>query len=77
VYQYATGISASAALSKQVLEEGESAVARYLDFLRGGGSDTSINLLKGAGVDMTTAAPIHAALDRFDEVIAQMEELAG
>jgi len=76
VYQYATGISASAALSKQVLAEGESAVSRYLDFLRGGGSDTSINLLKGAGVDMTTAAPIHAALDRFDEVIAQMEELA-
>jgi oligoendopeptidase F len=76
VYQYATGISASAALSKQILNEGEPAVSRYLNFLCGGGSDTSINLLKGAGVDMTTPEPINLALDRFDEVIAQMEELA-
>jgi oligoendopeptidase F len=76
VYQYATGISASAALSKQILSEGQPAVERYLNFLRGGGSDTSINLLKGAGVDMTTPDPINLALDRFDEVIAQMEELA-
>ena len=76
VYQYATGISAAAALSKQVLEEGEPAVERYINFLRGGGSDTSINLLRGAGVDMATPQPIHQALDVFDSVIAQMEELA-
>ncbi len=76
VYQYATGISAAAALSKQILEEGEPAVSRYIEFLRGGGSDTSINLLRGAGVDMATPQPIHQALDVFDSVIAQMEELA-
>ena len=76
VYQYATGISAAAALSKQILEEGEPAVARYIEFLRGGGSDTSINLLRGAGVDMATPTPIHQALDVFDSVIAQMEALA-
>lgn len=76
VYQYATGISAAAALSKQILEEGEPAVARYIEFLRGGGSDTSINLLRGAGVDMATPQPIHQALDVFDSVIAQMEALA-
>src|SRR4028119_1716085 len=76
VYQYATGISAAAALSKQILEEGQPAVARYLHFLRGGGSDTSINLLRGAGVDMATPQPVHQALDVFDSIIAQMEELA-
>ncbi len=76
VYQYATGISAAAALSKQILEEGEPAVARYIEFLRGGGSDTSINLLRGAGVDMATPQPIHQALDVFESVIAQMEKLA-
>lgn len=76
VYQYATGISASAALAKEILAGDESAVERYLHFLRGGGSDTSINLLKRAGVDMTTPDPINSALDRFDSIISQMEELA-
>jgi oligoendopeptidase F len=76
VYQYATGISAAAALAKQILEEGEPAVQRYLNFLRGGSSDTSINLLRGAGVDMTTPQPVHQALDVFDEIIARMEALA-
>jgi oligoendopeptidase F len=76
VYQYATGISAAAALSKQILEEGEPAVQRYLNFLRGGSSDNSINLLRGAGVDMATPQPIHQALDVFEDIIAQMEALA-
>lgn len=76
VYQYATGISASAALARDILADDKDAVSHYLDFLRGGSSDTSINLLKRAGVDMTTPAPINAALDRFDDIIAQMEVLA-
>jgi oligoendopeptidase F len=76
VYQYATGISAAAALSKQIVEEGQPAVERYLNFLRGGGSDTSINLLRGAGVDMATPQPVHQALDVFDSIIGQMEDLA-
>jgi oligoendopeptidase F len=76
VYQYATGISAAAALSKQIVEEGQPAVERYLNFLRGGGSDTSINLLRGAGVDMATPQPVHQALNVFDSIIGQMEELA-
>ncbi len=76
VYQYSTGICAAAALAKGILEEGQPAVERYLGFLRGGGSDTSINLLRGAGVDMATPQPIHQALDVFDSVIAQMEALA-
>ena len=76
VYQYATGISASAALAQEILAGNAEAVERYLNFLRGGSSDTSINLLKGAGVDMATPDPINAALDRFDAIIAQMEALA-
>lgn len=75
VYQYATGISAAQTLAKQILSEGAPAVERYLDFLRGGGSKTSIDLLRGAGVDMTTPAPIHAAIDAFEEAVAQMEAL--
>jgi oligoendopeptidase F len=77
VYQYATGISAAQSLARQILKEGEPAVERYLNFLRGGGSKTSIDLLKGAGIDMTTPDPINAALDIFEETIAEMEKLAG
>ena len=76
VYQYATGISAAQSLAGQILAEGAPAVERYLEFLRGGSSKTSIDLLKGAGVDMTTPAPIHAALDAFENAVAQMEALA-
>jgi len=75
VYQYATGISAAQTLAKQILSEGAPAVERYLGFLRGGGSQTSIDLLCGAGVDMTTPAPIHAAIDAFEDAVAQMEAL--
>ncbi len=76
VYQYATGISAATALSQQILQEGAPAVERYLQFLSGGSSKTPVDLLKGAGVDMTTAKPIHQALDVFDDIIGQMESLA-
>ena len=76
VYQYATGISAAQTLARQILREGEPAVERYLKFLRGGGSMTSIDLLQGAGVDMTTPDPINAAIDAFEETVAEMEKLA-
>ena len=75
VYQYSTGISAAAALSRQILTEGEPAVARYLRFLSGGSSANSIELLRGAGVDMATPQPVHQALDVFNEVIGEMEAL--
>ncbi|PQV63872.1 oligopeptidase F, MEROPS family M03B [Abditibacterium utsteinense] len=76
VYQYATGISAAQSLARQILLEGEPAVERYLNFLRGGGSKTSIELLRGAGIDMTTPEPINVAIDIFEETIAEMEKLA-
>jgi oligoendopeptidase F len=75
VYQYATGLSAALALSKQILAEGQPAVERYLRFLRSGSSRSSIDLLRDAGVDMTTPAPIQAAMDQFDALLDQLETL--
>ncbi|MFS0613707.1 oligoendopeptidase F [Lederbergia ruris] len=75
VYQYATGFSAAAALSKQILEEGDPAVERYLAFLKAGSSDYPIEVLKKAGVDMTSAQPIEAACQIFEEKLNEMEAL--
>jgi oligoendopeptidase F len=77
VYQYATGISAASALVQQILREGKPAVERYLKFLRCGSSDYSIELLKKAGVDMTSPEPVRQALSMFESHLAQMEELIG
>ncbi len=75
VFQYATGYSAATALSSQILNEEEGAVDRYLDFLKAGNSDYPIEVLKKAGVDMTSKEPILAALDVFEEKLNEMEEL--
>ncbi len=75
VYQYATGFSAATALSKQILEEGEPAVKRYIDFLKAGSSDYPIEVLKKAGVDMTSAEPIRQACQVFAEKLDEMEQL--
>ena len=75
VYQYATGISAACALVQQILHEGKPAVDRYLRFLQSGSSDYSIDLLKKAGVDMTSPEPVRQAFQLFESHLAQMEEL--
>lgn len=75
VYKYATGFSAATALSQQILQEGKPAVERYLDFLKSGSSDYSINLLKRAGVDMTSPEPVNKALKVFEELLDEMERL--
>ncbi|MCM3595221.1 oligoendopeptidase F [Metabacillus idriensis] len=75
VYQYATGFSAATALSKQILEEGKPAVDRYLEFLKSGSSDYPIEVLKKAGVDMTSPQPIEEALKVFEEKLNEMEQL--
>jgi oligoendopeptidase F len=77
VYQYATGVSAASALVQQILQEGQPAVQRYLAFLSSGSSDYSIELLKKAGVDMTSPEPVRQALQLFDSHLTQMEELLG
>ena len=75
VFQYATGYSAAIALSRRILDEGGKAVEDYLHFLSGGCSQDPIDLLKGAGVDMTSPQPIQSALDLFGELLDEMEAL--
>ena len=75
VYQYATGYAAAIALSRRILREGEPAVKDYLGFLSGGCSADPITLLRGAGVDMASPAPIEDATKLFGELIDEMEAL--
>ncbi|MGA9400759.1 oligoendopeptidase F [Haladaptatus sp.] len=75
VYQYSTGISAAVALADKILEEGEPAAERYLDFLRNGSREYPLELLQGAGVDMSSPEPIQRALDVYGERLDEMEEL--
>jgi oligoendopeptidase F len=75
VYQYATGYSAAIALSRRILNEGPEAVADYIRFLSGGSSNHPIELLKAAGVDMSTKEPVNQALKMFEELLNQMDEL--
>lgn len=77
VYKYATGFSAATALSQQILNEGDAAVGRYLNFLKSGGSNYPLELLKAAGVDMTTPAPIQSALDVFKRLLEELEALVN
>ncbi len=76
VFQYATGYSAAIALSRRILREGDNAVRDYLGFLSGGCSKSPIDLLKGAGVDMTSPAPVNDALALFGSLLDEMEKLA-
>ncbi|MEK4629802.1 oligoendopeptidase F [Solibacillus sp. FSL R7-0682] len=76
VYQYATGQSAATALSKQILEEGQPAVERYINnFLKAGCSDFPIEVLKAAGVDMESPEPIALACKVFEEKLNELEKL--
>ena len=75
VYKYSTGFCAAAALASQILNEGQPAVDRYLNFLSSGGSDYPINLLKKAGVDMTSTDPVNEALKTFSSMVDKLEEL--
>jgi oligoendopeptidase F len=75
VYKYATGISAAQALAQQIITEGAPAVERYLRFLSRGSSAYSIDLLRDAGVDMTSPQPVAQALDVFGDLLDEMEQL--
>ena len=77
VYKYATGYSAATAISKKILEEGQPAAENYIQFLRSGGCDYPLELLKLAGVDMSTPAPIEAAMQTFEELLDELERLIG
>lgn len=75
VYQYATGFAAAIALSSRILKEGESALEDYKKFLKGGCSMDAIDLLKTAGVDMTKPEPIKEALDVFEQLLNDLEQI--
>lgn len=75
VYQYSTGYCAAIALAEKILAEGESAVKKYKEFLSKGNSEYSIDLLKGAGVDMTEKAPLESAMKVFESLLDEMEKL--
>ena len=75
VYQYATGFSSAVALAHGILKEGAPAVERYKKFLSGGCSESPVELLKIAGVNLETPKPIQEALDVFGETLDEMEAL--
>ncbi|HLS61471.1 MAG TPA: oligoendopeptidase F [Virgibacillus sp.] len=75
VYQYATGYSAATSLASGILSGKEGAVDRYLSFLKAGSSDYPIEVLKQAGVDMTSKQPIVDALAVFEEKLTEMENM--
>lgn len=75
VYKYATGLSAAVALSQKVVNEEPGALGKYLGFLKGGGSKFPLDLLKDAGVDMTTPGPVDAALAHFDKLVSELDSL--
>jgi oligoendopeptidase F len=77
VYQYATGISAAVAIVERILSEGESAAADYREALATGGHAYPLDVLETAGVDMTTAAPIDAALGVYDDYVDRAAALLG
>ena len=85
VYKYATGYSAATAFSETILNEFKinksasfdphSAINKYLGFLHAGGSDYSLNILKNAGVDLTTPQPVQIALEKFARKLTELKEL--
>ncbi|PYG85012.1 oligoendopeptidase F [Ruminiclostridium sufflavum DSM 19573] len=77
VYKYATGFSAATAIAEKILTEGEPAVNKYLEFLKSGGSNYPIELLKIAGVDLSSPQPVQDALNVFEKTLDELEELLG
>ena len=73
VYQYSTSFVAATALAKMIIEEGEPARERYLAMLKSGSNDYPVALLKKAGIDMTTTAPMEATIAVFDDLVDQLE----
>ena len=75
VYKYATGYSCATAFADSILSGDKAKVDKYLGFLQAGGSDYSLNILKNAGVDLTTPQPVQITLDKFAEKLKELKEL--
>jgi oligoendopeptidase F len=77
VYQYATGIAAANALAKDVLEQGQPAAEKYLQFLRAGSSDYPLEVLKLAGIDMNSPEPVQRGFEVLKNMVDELEKLIG
>lgn len=77
VYQYATGYSAASLFKKSILDGEDGALDRYVGFLKSGGNGYTIDILKKAGVDMTTSEPVQSVMDRFEYLINEFERLVN
>ncbi len=75
VYKYATGYSAATAISDKILIDGEPARKAYIEFLKTGESDYPIQLLKIAGVDMSSPEPVEKAMETFNSLLDEFEKL--
>lgn len=75
VYQYATGFAAASYLADKVVHGTQADIDRYLDYLKAGNSDYPLNVIKKAGVDMTTSAYLDAAFRIFEERLDELEAL--
>ncbi len=75
VYQYATGYSAATAISKKILTEGQVARDNYIQFLKSGSSNYPVELLKIAGIDMSSPEPIKLAMETFTALVDEFEKL--
>ena len=75
VYQYATSIAGAAYFVEQLKSGGDKARNTYLDFLKAGGSNYPVEILKDAGLDMTSPAPYNAVIDRMESVMDEIESI--
>jgi len=75
VYQYSTSFTASTALAEKILGEEKGAVEKYIAFLSAGGSEYPIDLLKNAGVDMTTAEPFNKTMAAMNRTMDEIEAI--
>jgi oligoendopeptidase F len=75
VYQYATSIAASVFFDQQIQTGGTAARDAYLDVLRAGGSDYPVDILKRAGLDMTSPAPYRALINKFSRTLDEVEKV--
>jgi len=75
VYNYATGIAGAYPLSQGILKGEKGAVDKYMGFLKAGDSDYPVEILKSAGVDMTSTKPVDDLLKLFNELVDEMEQI--
>jgi len=75
VYKYATGFSSAVAIAQMIEDEGRPAVDRYIGFLKAGGSEYPLDILKKTGVDLSTPAPIEAGMKMFGRLLDEFDGL--